>query len=121
MPAKRPARRRGATSAAVDCNALLSYIMRRCGSGCSSDYYLVVADNFFDNAEFSDEIREKVCQMLKDRFERVATASPNIPPIILNASTICSKCGRRVDLHPSDSEQPHLTVLCNGQKIRLST
>jgi len=118
---KRPARRRGATSVTVDCDALLSYIMRRCGTGCSADYYLVVADNFFNNAEFSEETQERVRQMLKDRFERVATPPLLVPPIVLNASTVCSKCGRRVDLHPLDPEQQHLTVLCNGQKIRLST
>lgn len=121
MFSKRPARRRGATSAAVDCNALLSYIIRRCGTGCASDYYLVVADNFFDNAKFSEEIRDKVCQMLKDRFDRVAVAAPNVPPMVVNGSTVCAKCGRRADLHPLDATQQHLTVLCNGQKIRLST
>ena len=118
---KRPARRRSASSAAVDCSALLSYVMRRCGTGCAPDYYLAVAGNFFDNATFSDEVREQVLQMLKDRFSRVAVAPPAVPPVLLNGSTVCSKCGRRVDQHPLDACQQHLTVLCNGQRIRLSS
>ena len=119
---KRPARRRGAsTSAAVDCSALLSYVMRRCGRGCAPDYYLIVADNFFDNASFSDEVRERVRQMLKDRFSRVAAAPLAVPSMVMNGSTVCGKCGRRADQHPLDAQQQHLTVLCNGQRIRLST
>lgn len=118
---KRPARRRSASAVTVDCNALLSYVIRRCGTGCSPDYYLTVADNFFDNAEFSDEVRERVCQMLKDRFNRIAAPSPNVPAMVMNGSTVCSKCGRRIDQHPLDAEKQHLTVLCNGQRIRLST
>jgi hypothetical protein len=114
---KRPTRKRSAATTNVDYKSLLSYIIRRCGTGCSPDYYLVVADNFFDNSDFSDDVRNRVCQMLKDRFNRIASKSISFTPIVLNGSTICSKCGCRVDRHP---KQGHLTILCNGQKIRVS-
>jgi hypothetical protein len=114
---KRPTRKRSADSAAVDCRALLSYIMRRCGRGCSPEYYLVVADNFFENANFSDSVKEQVCTMIKERTEQSSIKAISLPPVLLNGSTVCSKCGRRVDQHP---KRDHFTILCNGQKIRVS-
>lgn len=114
---KRPARRRSADSAVVDSKALLSYIMRRCGKGCSPNYYLVVADNFFDNSNFPDYVKDEVYKMIEDRFDKVAIKPIPAPVALLNGSTICSKCGRRVDHHP---RQNHFIILCNGQKIRVS-
>jgi len=116
---KRPTRRRSAGAPTVDCASLLSFIMRRC-EGYPPDYYFHVATNFFDATDFSDEVRETVFKMMKERLSRKAkTPSVTAVPAIMNGSVVCGGCGKRIELHPQDEAQPHLTKLCTGQLVRV--
>lgn len=114
---KRPARRRSASEPAVDCRALLSYIMRRC-EGYPPDYYLATAANFFDNTGFSQEVREAVFKMLQERLERTGRPRRVVVPT-MNGSVVCGGCGKRIELHPPDEARPYLTKLCTGQLVRI--
>ena len=122
MTGRQPTRRR--TNGEVDYQALVGYILRRCGTGCAPDYVLVVADNFFDNTSFDSDVREQVTEMLRLQLPAPTAEFPSgarqLAPVVLNGSTICRKCGRRAEVHPVDKEQSHLVILCTGQRIRPS-
>lgn len=117
MSERRPTRRRSTRSPTVDHAAVVGYILRRCGRGCSLDYQVALAEQLFAMRPFPPSDQQQILVLLRNRFGRDALSID--APVNMNASTVCGICRHLVGEHPADKKQPHLVVLCTGQRVRV--
>lgn len=116
MHYRQPTRRRGAHGAAVDYEHLVDLVRRRC-LGCDPAVHREVARQFLAAQHYDVDDQQKVLELLEDLLSR-----PGRPRGWRRADggTLCSTCGHRFYDHEPDKEAKWLTVLCNGDRVKLA-